>query len=223
MRSIFSMFAKSPFKPLASHIEKVKQCIDQMKPLFQALESSDYPRALEISELIVKLEHDADTIKDEIRTHLPQSFFLPVDKRDFMHLLSAQDDISDAVEDLAVLVRIKQMPVPQEILAPLRNLVDHVVITAHLSCDIILELDDLLEASFAGTVADKVEKMAQALGVNEWEADQKQLKVAQALFALGDKISPADLLLWNEINKKLSGIADKAELIGKILRIFISQ
>ena len=56
-----------------------------------------------------------DKIKDDIRQHLPKSIFLPVDKRDFMHLLSAQDDIADAVEDLAVLVRIKKVNVPDNI------------------------------------------------------------------------------------------------------------
>ena len=107
MRSIFSMFAKSPFKPLVSHMDKVRACVEQVKPLFDALDKKDYDSVQKISELIVKLEHEADMIKDDIRNHMRQSMFLPVDKRDFMHLLSAQDDIADAVEDLAVILRIK--------------------------------------------------------------------------------------------------------------------
>ncbi|NIP99458.1 MAG: DUF47 family protein, partial [Nitrospinaceae bacterium] len=41
MRSIFSMFAKSPFKPLVSHIDKVRSCVDQIQPLFAAQLSGD--------------------------------------------------------------------------------------------------------------------------------------------------------------------------------------
>mgnify|MGYP002526101966 CR=1 FL=1 len=42
MRSIFSMFAKSPFKPLVSHMDKVRACVEQVKPLFDALDKKDY-------------------------------------------------------------------------------------------------------------------------------------------------------------------------------------
>ncbi len=217
------MFAKSPFKPLVSHIEKVKQCVDQVHPLFESLKNQDRDKTLEIAKRITKLEFEADVIKDSIRNQLPQTMFLPVDKRDFMHLLSAQDDIADKVEDLGVLVQIKNLEMPEAIREPLSELVDHVVGSAHRGCDMILELDDLLEASFEGAMADKLVKTAQTLATDEWEADKKQLKLAQALFSLEDPLSAADLLLWNEMSKKLGGVADKTELIGKILRIFISK
>ena len=109
MRSILSMFAESPFKPLTGHIDKVRACVNLIKPLFKAQEEMDYKKVLSISENIMKFEHDADIIKDKIRSQIPKSIFLPVDKRDFDHLLSVQDDMADAVEDLAVLLRIKNL------------------------------------------------------------------------------------------------------------------
>lgn len=222
MRSILSMFAKSPFRPLSSHMEKVRACVDQIQPIFEALEAGDYHTVEEISELIAKLEHDADTIKDDIRNHLPQSIFLPVDKRDFMHLLSAQDDIADGVEDLAVLLHIRNLEMPEEIKDSLKDLVAHVVRTAHMGCDLICELDALLEASFGGAEAEKVEKGAQELGTAEWEADKKQFQLARKLFAL-DHLKAAELMLWNEVIKKLGAVADRSERIGKTLRIFLSK
>ena len=140
MRSILSMFSKSPFKPLGSHMDKVRACVDQIDPLFNALGKGDYEEVAQISELIVKLEHEADIIKDDIRTHMRQTVFLPVDKKDFMHLLSAQDDIADAVEDLAVLLRIKNLDTPDKIKAPLADLVAHVIKTANEGCNLILNL-----------------------------------------------------------------------------------
>ena len=67
MRTILSMFAKSPFKPLVSHIDKVNECVDQVIPLFEALQSKDYNKVEEISERISTVEHKADKIKDDIR------------------------------------------------------------------------------------------------------------------------------------------------------------
>ena len=222
MRTILSMFAKSPFKPLVSHIDKVNECVNQIKPLFEAFLSSDYEKVESIAKQISKVEYKADKIKDDIRQHLPQSIFLPVDKRDFMHLLSAQDDIADAVEDLAVLMRIKNINIPDALSQPLMELVDYVVTLANDACGMIRELDDLLEASFGGAEAEKVEKMASDLGVAEYEADKMQFLLAQKLFSLSD-ISAADLFLLNELIKKLGGVADQSEKIGKTLRVFISR
>ena len=222
MRTILSVFAKSPFKPLVSHIDKVNECVDQIIPLFQALHSRDYNKVEEISEHISKVEHKADKIKDDIRQHLPQSIFLPVDKRDFMHLLSAQDDIADAVEDLAVLMRIKNINLPKGLGEPLEELVKHVVDAANVACSMIRELEDLLEASFGGAEAEKIEKMAVELGAAEWEADKKQFLLAKKLFSLVD-LGAADLFLLNELIKKLGGVADQSEKIGKTLRVFLSR
>ena len=36
------MFAKSPFKPLVSHIDKVNECVNLIKPLFETYQSKDY-------------------------------------------------------------------------------------------------------------------------------------------------------------------------------------
>ena len=223
MRTIFSMFAKSPFKPLVSHIDLVQECVNQIIPLFEFLQARDYQKVEETSKRIEKLEHKADKIKDDIRSHLPQSIFLPVDKRDFMRLLSAQDDIADAVEDLAVLLRIKNLEIPGALNESLMDLAHHVVGAANEACRMIRELEDLLEASFGGAEAEKVEKMAQNLGTAEWEADKKQFLLAQQLFSLGDQLNAADLLLMNEVVKKLGGVADEAEKIGKTLRMFLAR
>jgi len=223
MRSIFSMFAKSPFKPLTSHIDKVRACVDQIRPLIDAQLAEDYDQVQSISEKIVQMEYEADKIKNGIRDHLPQSMFLAVDKRDFAHLLSAQDDIADAIEDLTVILRIRHLSNPDALKKPLNDLVDHIVMSAHSACDLIHELENLLEASFGGVEAEKVEKAGLQLATYEWEADKKQFILAQKLFSLGDGISAADLLLWNEVNKKLGAVADKSELIGKTLRIFLAK
>ncbi|SVB02538.1 uncharacterized protein METZ01_LOCUS155392 [marine metagenome] len=222
MRTILSMFAKSPFKPLVSHIDQVNECVNKIKPLFDAYISKDYKKVEEIAKDISKIEYKADKIKTDIRQHLPQSIFLPVDKRDFMGLLSAQDDIADAVEDLAVLMRIKNIDTPEELCEPLMDLVVHVVGLANDACSMIRELEDLLEASFGGAEAEKVEKMASDLGTAEYEADKKQFLIAQKLFSLSN-LGAADLFLLNEVIKKLGGVADQSEKIGKTLHLFLSR
>jgi len=217
------MFAQSPFKPLTGHIEKVRACIKLIEPLFKAQQAMDYAGILDISEKIIRFEHEADIIKDQIRSQISKTIFLPVDKRDFDRLLSVQDDMADAVEDLAVLMRIKNLITPEPVITVLNKLVDHVVENALKSCDLICELETLLEASFGGKEAEIIERGSRELAHAEWESDKIQFTLAQKLFALEEPLLAADLLLWNEVNKKLGGVSDKAEMIGKVLRIFISK
>ena len=204
-------------------MDKVRACVEQIKPLFAAQLAGDYDQVQSVSEKIMQLEYEADKIKNDIRDHLPQSMFLAVDKRDFTHLLSAQDDIADSTEDLAVILRIRHLANPPELKEPLNELVDHVVMSANSACDLIHELENLLEASFGGSEAEKVEKACHQLATYEWEADKKQFIFAQKLFSLDESLSAADLLLWNEVSKKLGAVADKSEQIGKTLRIFLAK
>ena len=52
---------------------------------------------------IVRLEHEADEIKHEIRSHLPRRFFMAVERRDMLEILDAQDSIADVAQDIAEL------------------------------------------------------------------------------------------------------------------------
>jgi len=64
--------------------------------------------------------------------------------------------------------------------------------------------------------------MASNLGTAEYEADKKQFLLAQKLFSLND-LGAADLFLLNEVIKKLGGVADQSEKIGKTLHLFLSR
>ena len=70
--------------------------------------------------------------------------------------------------------------------------------------------------------AEKVEEMASNLGTAEYEADKKQFLLAQKLFSFKD-LGAADLFLLNEVIKKLGGVADQSEKIGKTLHLFLSR
>ena len=98
-------------------------------------------------------------------------------------------------------------------------------IASPIDCNVLsgLSLEDLLESSFGGAEAEKIEKMAQDLGASEWEADKKQFLIAKKLFSMDDKLNAAELILLNELVKKLGGVADQSEKIGKTLRMFLSR
>ena len=221
--TILNLFGKSPFKPLQEHLEKVKECLAQIQPLFDSLYKQDSKEFKTISKNIMKLEHQADKIKDKIRDNLPKNLFLAVNRRDLMNLLSAQDSVSDAVEDLAVVLNIREMTVPEKLKPLLDNLVKKVVQVGNLSVEVILELNNLLEASFSGPEAEKVIKMVGEVSTMEWEADKIQYKLAQTLFKMEKELDPVSIFMWMKIFQTLSEIADASEKVTKLLRLFLSK
>src|SRR5262245_29091872 len=109
MLKISSLFGRSPFAPLQSHMESVALCVHRLPDLFEALEQKDYARIEKIAEEISRLEHDADLIKNDIRNHLPTSIFLPIDRSNLLDILAIQDHIADKAEDVAVLITLKPL------------------------------------------------------------------------------------------------------------------
>lgn len=223
MLNITNLFGKSPFKPLQEHLEKVKECLDEIQPIFDAFYKQDYKEVKEISKKIMKLEHQADNIKNKLRNNLPKTLFLAIDKKDLFNLLSAQDSVCDNVEDLAVVLNLREMEVPEKLKPLLDELIKKVIEVGNLSVDVILELNNLLEASFSGPEAEKVTKMADEVSVLEWESDKIQFKLAQTLFKMEKELDPVSIFMWMKIFQTLSEIADAAEKVTKLLRLFLSK
>lgn len=222
--TISRLFGQSPFPMLKEHMAKVKLCLDQVRPMMNAFTEYEGTREKEFAREIMKIEHEVDAIKLKIRDHLPKSIFLPVDRRDLLALLSAQDEIADVCEDLAVLVTVRVTKVHPGLKEALFEYLDKSLEAAYLGVDVINELDAMLESSFGGREAEKVIQMIDRVSYLEWEADKKQYKLAQRLFELEEEIKPVDIMLWFEIFKVIGNIANAAEKMAKRLRsFFMSQ
>ena len=223
MRAIAGLFGRSPFKLLEKHMDIVKGGLNEIYPLFDALFEEDFDRIKEVSKKILKLEYDADKMKSNIRGEITNSLFMPVDRRDFLNLLSAQDDIADATEDLSIVLRLKDLTVPDDIKPVMMDLVRSIVTAGEMACNVVQELDNLMEVSFRGPEADAVHEMVRELGTMEWKADKLQFQITKMIFVLEEDLSKGDFFVLLEIVRKLGGIADTSERVGKILRVFITN
>ncbi len=222
MRSIAALFGRSPFKLLEKHMEVVKEGLNEIKPLFDALYEEDYGRVKEVSEKILKLEHNADKMKNDIRSEITGNIFMPVDRRDFLNLLSAQDDIADAVEDLSIVLRLRDIKLPVQMKPAMNELVNNVAGIGDMAYKIVQELDNLMEVSFRGPEADSVDNMVTELATAEWNADKLQFKITKMVFLAEEELSKGEFFILLEIVRKLGAIADKSEKVGKILRMFLA-
>ncbi len=219
VRNIFKIFARSPFGPLTEHLKKCGETADKVPEIIDALKSGDSALTKKLAKEVMQLEHEADEIKHKIRDHVPKTLFLPVDRRDLLRLLSAQDEIADRVEDLAVVVTLKpDFPVPDELVEELDRVTGLVMDCVKRALEIGDALEDLLEAGFAGPDADKVGNLIKELGRQEHVADKRQYKLSQKLIRVADKLKKEELMLWVELIKNLGRIANAAERYSKQLR-----
>ncbi len=220
---ILKLFKKSPFKPLRFHMEKSLETLSFLKPLFDYLSEGDYEKIEETAEKIYKLEHECDKIKDEIRDHLPKTLFLPFARTDFLSLIHEQDEIPDKVEDIAVLLTLKRIRMPEEIKEEFYIFLERVLETVKQAVEIVKEMDLILESSFSKKEIEKVHSLIDLLEEMEWKADKKACKVTKIILSLENKLSFVEMLLWMNIIKELSALADHAESMGKSIRLMIAK
>lgn len=223
VRSIFGLFAKSPFTPFLEMADRVEECTNQVPVLFDAFFEGNYDQIREISEQISHLEHEADVAKTKVRDSLPRSIFLPVDRRDLLDVLSSLDAIADCAEDVGILFTLRRMEPHEELVPALKSLVRRVMATVQKALEIVRQMEVLAEVGFTGREAERVRDLIDELGRLEHEADIVQDDLARRLFEIEDKIKPGSLFVWNKIFNKVGDMANHAEKCGNRLRLFFAQ
>jgi predicted phosphate transport protein (TIGR00153 family) len=220
-RTIFELFAKSPFGPLQDHMRKVMDCVALVPDLFKALEAGDDKKFQDLVEQIKEAEHQADILKNEIRGDVPKTVFTPVDRKDLLEVLSQQDKISDVAEDVAVLLSMKDLPFSPSMKAEFWEFMDQVMNTVGQYSRISEELDELMEASFGGAEAGKVEEMIDNLGREEHKADRLQHELIRKLLSLEKELGALNIIMWMKVLEAVGDIANGAEKVGNRLRLFL--
>lgn len=223
MRTFFELFGRSPFEPLARHAERVHEVVRLVRPVVEAFVAQEWEKVEELSERISRMEHTADEAKQEIRIHLPRSLFLPVDRGDLLSFLKEQDRIADCVEDLAVLLALRQTPTPEGMRQPFLALVDQVLKTTDSWYEMASGLPKLQESSFTGPEMKKTVDLVRELGEQEFEADQVQDAVSRALVRHEEELGPVSFFFWMRIIHKLGEMANHAENTGDRLRLMLAK
>ena len=218
-----ALFGKSPFKPLQLHMQAVWDCVAEVPPLFQALIDGNRAALEAQKEKIFEKEGEADSLKNDLRGHLPRSLLMPVDRRDLLEVLGMQDAIADTAQDIAGLLLERDMEVPAGMEGTLMALVQRCVDTCELAHGIIRELDELVETGFRGQEVTRVEDMVEKLNAIEDETDQMGMALTRDLFAREDKLKPVSVIFWYQLIQWIGDLADYGEKVGDRLRLLIAR
>jgi predicted phosphate transport protein (TIGR00153 family) len=221
MSIVKKFFGTSPFGALAEHTKKVHECVKLLKPLCEAFIEGDHGKIETLHHEMSKTEHEADKIKNEIRVQISKVFLLSVGRHEILKFLSAQDDVADAAEDFAVVLRLRKTPFLDELREDFRALVDQVtIVSEHLLC-VADDLAVLAEVGFEGEPAQRVLKTIEVISEEEWKADKMQRTFARHYYDIEDQLDPTTLVFYDRYCRTLGEVANSAEKCAKIMRSLI--
>jgi hypothetical protein len=214
---------KSPFDQLLEHMGKVRECINLLGEGLIRYYNGDYKGFPELTEKISSIEHEADIIKGNLRNHLPNSLFMPVDKGKFLWALREQDAILDHAENLMQMLDMRHTKIPKE----LQNIfIDHaqmVMKTVIAMEDAVESIRDLVETSFVQREREQTKQFIHKVHDFEWQADQKKYDMTKGIYKLEKKLDPMDVYHLLKIADWVDDIADHAENVADWLRSMIAR
>lgn len=220
---ISALFGPSPIRPIQEHMAKAQSCIALLGDFLEASFSKNWKEAEEIQQAIHKKENEADTLKREIRTHLPRSLWLPVARNDLLEMLHIQDRLANRARDIAGIMLGRKIEIPEELVECLRDYYQKNLNTSAQALKAINELDELLETGFRGREATLVEELVVELDELEHQSDVSQIKLRAMLFQMEDSLPPVHVMFLYKIIDRLGELADISQKVGSRLLLLIAK
>ena len=220
---IYSLFGTSPIRPLQRHMAKVLECVFQLTPMIEATLARDIPSMERIQEQIALHESEADNLKHQLRLNLPRNFFLPVERRDLLELLTMQDKVANQIKDIAGLIRGRQMEIPAPMGELFLKFIQRTVDACKQAKVAVDELDELVETGFKGTEVNRVEEMINELDRLEKDTDNLQVSVRAQLFAMETDLPPVNVMFLYRLIDWVGETGDLAQRVGSRLQVLLAR
>ena len=218
-----NVFGRSPIGPIQKHIATAHECATQLEPFFQAAFDGYWDEVHNIQQKIIRLEHEADAIKKDVRLSLPKSLFLPVPRSDLLDIVTMQDKVANRAKDIAGIVLGRQMVIPETMRDAFMEYLLRSIATSAQALKAMQELDELLEVGFRGREADLVEQLIDELDHIESETDRHQIQVRRILFGLEQELPPVDVMFLYRIIDWVGELADRASRVGSYLQLLLAR
>jgi predicted phosphate transport protein (TIGR00153 family) len=216
------LVSKSPIKPMQQHMGVAVLCAREILPLLDAMAEGDIEKIRDRRSEIDRLEHEADQIKHEIRSHTPRKFLMALDRRIILEILDYQDSIADTAQDIAEIADQRNMHLPAVMVEPIQSLAHSVVAACEQGQRIVDELDELVETGFGESEMRRVDEMIRELNRLESETDRQLDLAARKLFAIEDELGVATIF-WHQVLRQIARLADLAERVGNRLHLLMAH
>ena len=218
-RTLSELISKSPFGPIQVHMEKSKQCGEELLVYLEAATSNDWDKATISRQKIIQLEKDADELKAETRDLLPKGLFLFVPRGDLLDLIGLADEIPNTIKDVSGLMYGRKMIIPSQISTSFKEFSTEAVSAVTTASAAIDQLTEVSRLAFGSKASTDLDKIISSLDSQEREIDQLEVVVRQQLFDIEKDLPPVDVIFLYDVINKIGELADRAEQLGHRLTL----
>ena len=221
--SIFGMFAKSPFSALQEHMDLGKQAAISLQNFLGSASVSDWGKASQYRQEIIDLEHAADDIKNQIRTHLPKSLFMSVSREDLLDLVYTMDGIPNTAKDISGIMIGRQMEIPNQIAEQFSSFTKAAIKAAKQASAAIEKVDEVRRGGFSSNDTDLLQGLVAELEQLEHENDDLEAALRNDFFEIEKDFPAVDVMFLYDIFRRIGSLADIAQTAGHILIRLVSK
>ena len=180
---------------------QMAELIDQGAQLLEAMLAPDQP-VWDKADEIKEVEHRCDHLTHEVIQHLHKTFVTPLDREDIHALARSLDDVIDAIDDTAAIIRLYQIA---QVRSDARDL-SHIIraSTHQVKC----AMQALEKREGISTCAVEINRL-------ENEADRAHQAAVRRLFE--QERDPIQIIKWKEILDFLEIATDRCEDVANLL------
>ena len=219
--SFFSLFYESPLIKLKRHADKVRECAWMFKRAVNCYVEQDCEEFDKLTEDVAMLESQADSLKRNLRNHLPRGIFMPMDKFVLLDCLREQDHVLDDVEEALYWLSFKPMAgIPEELVGDFLHLIDAVI----PAIEKLPEMSDQAIAYFKNSTEEnrnKLKSIIREIYQAEKEADHLEHELKKNAFALLD--DPVEIYHIVRLVEIVGDICDHAQNASDRMRTMIAR
>ncbi|MGJ8454996.1 DUF47 domain-containing protein [Pseudothermotoga sp. U03pept] len=219
-RFVGKMFPKqSPLKLLFEHALVTKKAAEFILPALRNY-FENHPID-EICREVDVLEDKADELKIQIRESYSKLKFVYFDRTDMLIILHEEDAVIDAVDDFLKSLTLNKFekPLTKEIKDLIFELAESTRDSVQMMVKAVGDLQNLVESSFAPSIALAEDKLATKVETNESQTDKLSLELGRKIFSMKNTIHPVDLYFLEKLVRLLARVADHAENVAERIRM----
>lgn len=142
------------------------------------------------------IEHEADSEKHKVMERLVKEFLPPIDREDVLSILRDIDDVTDAVEDIALRIYMYNV---QELKAEIHDFIDVVVDCCEALKDLMIEFPNFKRSK-------QMDKLIQNVLKYEVKCDKLYVKAVRELFV--NEKDPIQITIWQDLFHRLEQCCD---------------
>jgi predicted phosphate transport protein (TIGR00153 family) len=217
------LFGASPIRPLQEHMRLADAAVRLLGRLVREALDGDRESMRALSLELQSAAQDARALQADLHEHLPRGLFLAMPRPDLLHLLEAQQQLTEGARQSARGLLFRPLAVPGPARKSLESLLGRAEGLSALVLTAVESTDELLETGFGGAEARKVERQLDSLERRVLQHEKQADKLRTLLLRAEADSGPLDAAFNYRLVDALDDLAHRCGEIGERLRLLLAR